>query len=255
MRVDLNADAGESVGACIVGDDAGLMRSVSSVSVAAGFHGGDPTILRATIRLARSAGVAVGAHPGLPDLAGFGRRDMALTPREAEDLVLYQIAAVAGVAAAEGVRLQHVKPHGALYNRAARDRELAAAIVRGVAAADRDLIVVGLSGSELLEAARAEGLATAAEVFADRAYQADGSLVPRDRPGALIVDPAAVVPRAIRMVRDGIVEAADGTLLPCGGETICVHGDTPGASALAAAIRTGLESAGIEVRSLRAVSS
>jgi UPF0271 protein len=251
MRVDLNADVGESFGACAIGDDAGVMRAITSASIAAGFHGGDPTILRATIRLARSAGVAIGAHPGLPDLAGFGRRDMALTPREAEDLTLYQVAAVAGVAAAEGVRLQHVKPHGALYNRAAVDRTLAGAIVRAVAAIDRSLIVVGPAGSALLDAAHDQGLPTAAEVFADRAYRADGALLPRDQPGAVLTDPAVAVPRAIRMVREQAVVAVDGTVLPRAARTICVHGDTPGAAALSASVRAGLEAAGIEVRALR----
>jgi UPF0271 protein len=252
MRVDLNADVGESFGACTVGDDGALMPAITSASIAAGFHGGDPTILRATIRLARSAGVAIGAHPGLPDLAGFGRRDMALTPREVEDLTLYQVAAVAGVAAAEGVRLQHVKPHGAFYSRAVHDRAWADAIARGVAAIDRLLIVVGPAGSALLDAAREQGLPTAAEVFADRAYQAEGALLPRNRPGAVLTDPAVVVPRAIRMVREQAVVASDGTVVPRAVETICVHGDTPGAAALAASVRAGLEAAGIEVRALRA---
>src|SRR6476469_6556098 len=163
MRVDLNADVGESFGAYAIGCDAGLMRSITSASVAAGFHGGDPSVLRETIRLAKARGVAVGAHPGFPDLAGFGRREMKVAPREAEDFVLYQVAAVAGVAAAEGVRLQHVKPHGALYNMAARDLELAAAIARGVAAVDRSLILFGPPNSALLEAGRTAGLRVAAE--------------------------------------------------------------------------------------------
>jgi UPF0271 protein len=251
MRVDLNADVGESFGASIVGDDAGLMKVVSSASVAAGFHGGDPSVLRATIRLAKAAGVAIGAHPGLPDLAGFGRRDMALTPGEAEDLTVYQVAVVAGVAAAEGIRLQHVKPHGALYNRATHDATLAGAIVRGVAAIDRSLIVMGPAGSALLDAAREAGLPTAAEVFADRAYRSDGTLVLRDRPGAVIVDPTVVVPRAIRMVREQVLVATDGTVIQGAAETVCVHGDTPGAVQLAASIRAGFEAAGIAVRAIR----
>jgi len=177
MHIDINSDLGESFGAYRIGHDAGLMASITSANVAAGFHGGDPSVLRETIRLAKRHGVAVGAHPGFPDLVGFGRRELNVTPREAEDFVLYQVAAVAGVAAAEGVRLQHVKPHGALFNMAVRDRQLADAIARGVVAFDPSLFLFGLPGSEILEAGRAAGLRVAAEVFADRAYEADGSLV------------------------------------------------------------------------------
>jgi UPF0271 protein len=251
MRVDLNADVGESFGACSLGHDAGLMRSITSASVAAGFHAGDPSVLRSTIRLAKASGVAVGAHPGFPDLAGFGRRELRVTPQEAEDLVLYQIAAVAGVAASEGLRLQHVKAHGALYNMAARDEALATAIVNATAAIDRSLVIFGPPGSHLLTAARAAGLATAAEGFGDRSYEADGSLAPRSAPGAVLSDPAAVVPRAIQMVRNRTVAALDGTLLSLEAETICLHGDTPGADRLAAALRAALETAGIVLRAIR----
>ncbi len=250
MQIDLNADLGESFGAYSIGDDAGLLRSVTSASIAAGFHGGDPSVLRATIRLAKSNGVAVGAHPGLPDLAGFGRRELRLTASEAEDLVLYQVAAVAGVASAEGVRLQHVKPHGALYNMAARDGALAAAIARAVAAIDSSLLLFGPPGSELLRAARAAGLAGAAEVFADRAYRADQSLVPRFEAGAVIHEPAAVIKRAIRMVTERRVIAQDGSVLSLEADTICIHGDTPGAGTLAARLRAGLEAGGIAVRAI-----
>src|SRR5262245_60758925 len=162
------------------------MRSITSASIAAGFHAGDPSVLRRTIRLAKSHGVAVGAHPGFPDLVGFGRRDMNVAPDEVEDLVLYQIAAVAGVAAAEGVTLQHVKPHGALFNMAVRNARLARAIARAVSAFDRALILVGLAGSEMLNAGRTEGLRVASEVFADRAYEADGTLRSRSQPDAVI---------------------------------------------------------------------
>jgi 5-oxoprolinase (ATP-hydrolysing) subunit A len=170
MRIDLNSDTGESFGAYAIGHDAGLFKSITSANVAAGFHAGDPSVLRDTIRLAKKHGVAVGAHPGFPDLVGFGRRELNVTPKEAEDLVLYQVAAVAGVAAAEGVKLQHVKPHGALFNMAVRDRALSDAIARAVAAFDKGLILFGLPGSEILSAGRAAGLRVAAEVFADRAY-------------------------------------------------------------------------------------
>src|SRR5580765_6713313 len=174
MRIDLNADVGESFGAYAIGHDAGLMPSITSANVAAGFHAGDPSVLRATVRLAKAHSVAVGAHPGFPDLAGFGRREMTVSPREAEDFVLYQIAAVAGMAATEGMTLQHVKPHGALFNMAMRDAGLAAAIARATVGFSARLILFGLPGSALLEAGRAAGLTVAAEAFADRAYEADG---------------------------------------------------------------------------------
>lgn len=250
MRIDLNSDMGESFGAYTIGHDEGLMESVTSANIAAAFHGGDPSVLRATIRLAKSKGVAVGAHPGFPDLVGFGRRNLDVTPQEAEDFVLYQIAAVAGVAKAEGVALQHVKPHGALFNMAVRNAALAAAIARAVAAFDRSLVLFGLPGSEILDAGRAAGLRVAAEVFADRAYEADGSLASRRKPGAVIHDPDAVVARAIGMVKDRHVMAIDGTRVPLDADTICVHGDTPGSDVLAARIRAGLEAAGVTVKAI-----
>src|SRR5580704_3179781 len=197
MRIDINADVGESFGAYSLGDDGALMNAITSASVAAGFHAGDPSVLRRTIRLAKSRGVAVGAHPGFPDLVGFGRRDLHVTPEEAEDFVLYQIAAVAGVAAAEGVKLQHVKPHGALFNMAARNQELASAIARAVFVFDRSLILFGPPGSAITAAGRAAGLRVAGEVFADRAYERDGSLASRRTPGAVIQDADAVVSRAV----------------------------------------------------------
>ena len=236
MRIDLNADVGESFGAYAIGHDPGLMKSITSANVAAGFHAGDPSVLRATIRRAKQHGVAVGAHPSFPDLAGFGRREMNIPPREVEDLVLYQIAAVAGVAHVEGVTLQHVKPHGALYNMAARDAGLATAIARAVAAFSPSLILLGLPGSELLKAGKAAGLRVAGELFADRAYEPDGSLMSRKKPGAIIHDVDLVVSRAVQMAKEGA------------GETICVHSDTPGADELAARIRAALQSAGIDVR-------
>src|SRR5947199_242446 len=250
MRIDINSDMGESFGAYTIGRDAGLMKSITSANVAAGFHAGDPTVLRDTIRLAKAHGVAVGAHPGFPDLVGFGRRELNVTPGEAEDFVLYQIAAVAGVARAEGVTLQHVKPHGALFNMAVRNSELSAAIARAVAAFDKSLILFGLPGSEILAAGRAAGLRVAAEVFADRAYEADGSLVSRRKPGAVIHDATAVVTRAVRMAAEHSVVAADGSVVPLEADTICVHGDTPGSDDLAAKIRAGLEQAGVIVQAI-----
>ena len=252
MRIDINSDLGESFGAYTIGHDAGLMTAITSANVAAGFHGGDPSVLRATIRMAKANGVAVGAHPGFPDLVGFGRRELNVTTQEAEDFVLYQVAAVAGVARAEGLPLQHVKPHGALFNMAVRNRGLADAIARGVAAFDRNLILFGLPGSEILAAGKAAGLRVAAEVFADRAYEPDGSLASRRKPGAVIHDADAVVARAVRMVKDNTVVAVDGSTVRLEADTICVHGDTPGSDALAAKIRAGFESAGITVKPIGA---
>jgi UPF0271 protein len=253
MRIDINSDLGESFGAYTIGHDAGLMASITSANVAAGFHAGDPSVLRATIRLAKQHGVAVGAHPGFPDLVGFGRREIQVTPTEAEDMVLYQIAAVAGVAAAEGVKLQHVKPHGALFNMAVRNAELAGAIARAVAAFDKTLILFGLPGSEILSAGRAAGLRVAAEVFADRAYEPDGSLASRRTPGSVIHDAAAVVARAVQMITAKTVVAIDGSTVPLEADTICVHGDTPGSDALAATIRAGFDAAGVTVRAIGAL--
>jgi len=250
MRIDINSDVGESFGAYHIGHDAGLMRSITSANVAAGFHAGDPSVLRQTIRTAKEHGVAVGAHPGFPDLVGFGRRELNVSAREAEDFVLYQVAAVAGVAAAEGVGLQHVKPHGALFNMAVHNAELSAAIARGVAAFDKRLILFGLPGSEILKAGRAAGLRVVAEVFADRAYEPDGTLASRKKPGTVIHDAETVVARAVRMVTEKNVVAIDGSIVALEADTICVHGDTPGSDDLAARIRAGLEKAGVTVRSL-----
>src|SRR3954469_7872639 len=250
MKIDINSDVGESFGAYRIGHDTGLMRSLTSANGAAGFHAGDPSVLRGTIRLAKAHGVAIGAHPGFPDLVGFGRRELNVTPQEAEDMVLYQLAAVAGVAAAEGVKIQHVKPHGALFNMAVRNGELAAAIARAVAAFDKTLILFGLPGSEILKAGRSAGLRVAAEVFADRAYEPDGSLASRRKPGAVIHDAGAVVARAVRMVKDHSVLATDGSIVRLEADTICVHGDTPGSDDLAAKIRAGLEAAGVTVKAI-----
>jgi len=242
---------GESFGAWRMGADEGLMAHLSSANIACGAHAGDATVMRRTVRLARDHGVTVGAHPGFPDLQGFGRREMTMDPRDLEDCIVAQIGALAGIARAEGVTLGHVKAHGALYNMAVRNRTLADAIARAIASFDRSLVMFGLPGSELLEAGRAAGLRVAAEGFADRSYEADGSLTPRSRPGAVIHDADAVVTRAVRMVRDGVVLTATGETLPLRIDTICVHGDTPGADALARRLRAGLAEAGIDVRSLQ----
>jgi UPF0271 protein len=258
MRIDLNADVGEGQRAAVEGVrdvpgvDAALMPSITSANVACGFHAGDPGVMRATVALAREHGVAVGAHPGFPDLEGFGRRELQVSPRDVEDFVVYQVGALAAIAAAQGVRLQHVKPHGALFNMAVRDRALADAIARAAAVIDRELILFGLPGSELVAAGARAGLRTAREGFADRAYQADGTLVPRSQPGAVIHDPEIVVQRAVRMVREGTVEAVDGSRVPLVIDTLCVHGDTPGAADLAARIRRALTDAGVEVKAVGA---
>jgi UPF0271 protein len=251
-RVDLNSDVGESFGAYTIGTDPLLLPHVTSANVACGFHAGDPGVMRATVALARQHGVAVGAHPGFPDLAGFGRREMQATPQEVEDFVVYQIGALAAVASVQGVRLQHVKPHGALFNMAVRDAELAGAIARATAAVDRSLILFGLPGSELIRAGERAGLRTASEVFADRAYEPDGTLVSRRKPGAVIHDPDAVVARVVRMAVDRTVEAVDGSTVRLTLHTICVHGDTPGAADLACRIRGALESAGVQVKAVGA---
>lgn len=255
LAVDLNCDMGESFGAWRMGADAAVMPHVTSVNIACGYHAGDPAVMRSTVRLAREHGIAAGAHPGFPDLVGFGRREMRVTPLEVEGMVLYQVGALAALAAAEGVSLSHVKAHGALYNMAATDRALADALAGAIASIDRRLVFFGLAGSVMLAAGRDAGLRVAAEGFADRAYLRDGTLAPRSTPGAVIVDEASVVARAIRMVRDGVVTTPDGHDVPLEIHTLCVHGDTPGAPALARALRSALEGAGIEVRAVGAGSA
>lgn len=246
-RVDLNSDMGESFGVYTLGNDEVLMRSITSANIACGFHAGDPTVIRRTIRMAKGAGVAVGAHPSFPDFSGFGRRPMQMDPGQLEDLILYQIAAVAGVAAAEGVTLQHVKAHGSLGNMSHKDPVLAAAIVRAVVAFDRSLVLFAMPGAELMKAAQAAGLTAASEVFADRAYEPDGQLVVRSKAGALIHDPDLVVQRVVRIVREGTLVAIDGAILTLRADTICTHGDTPGAHELTRRMRAGLEAQGIKV--------
>lgn len=248
MAIDLNCDLGESFGPWAMGADEAVMPHITSANVACGAHAGDPSVMRRTIRLARDAGVAVGAHPGFADLQGFGRREIKANPGEVEDLVLAQIGALSAMARAEGATLRHVKAHGALYNMAARDRALADAIARAICAFDSQLIMFGLPNSPMIDAARDAGLCAAAEGFADRAYQADGSLTPRSVPGAVIHDADAVVDRAIRMAGDGVVLTSTGQEIRMRIDTICVHGDTPGAPELARRIRAGLERAGIAVR-------
>jgi len=247
MRIDLNADVGESYGAWRIGDDERLIPLVTSINVACGFHAGDPLVIERTVRLGVDAGVAVGAHPGYPDLAGFGRRDVEMPVDELEASVLYQVAAVAAFVAAAGGALRHVKPHGALYNRSARDQAVAAAIARAVGRASSDLVLVGLAGSVSLTAARAAGLRVAAEAFADRAYEPDGRLRSRRLADSIIADPAAAARQAVSIARDRCVTAWDGTLVSVDADTICIHGDEPGAVERATAVRTALAAAGITV--------
>ncbi len=245
--LDLNCDLGESFGAWRLGDDAGVLPQVSSAKIACGFHAGDPQTMQATIALALAHGVAPGAQPGWPDLGGFGRRALAATPAETYAIVLCQIGALAAFAQAAGTRLAHVKPHGALYNQAARDRVLADAVAQAVRDFDPALILFGLAGSALIEAGRASGLTVAREAFADRRYQADGSLVPRGQPGAVIDDVDAAVAQALQIATRGEAIAIDGTGIAIAADTLCVHGDRPDAALFARRLRAALEGAGVRV--------
>ena len=249
-RIDLNCDLGESYGAWHMGEDADVLAEISSANIACGFHAGDPDTMRRSVRLAAARGVAVGAHPSLPDLQGFGRRDMAVSADEVHALTLYQIGALSAFAKSEGTCLHHVKPHGALYNMAARDTVLAAAIAAAVADFDRQLILVGLAGSALLQAGRAAGLRVAAEAFCDRRYRADGSLTPRREAGAVIDDAAAAVEQALSIVLHSAATARDGSRVAIAADTLCIHGDRPGAAAFARSLRTALQQAGIVVAAL-----
>lgn len=250
--IDLNCDMGESFGAWRMGNDEAILDHVTSANVACGFHAGDPRTMRDTVRMALARGVAVGAHPGLPDLQGFGRRTMAISPDEAYEAVLYQIGALAGFVRAQGARLRFVKAHGALYNMAARDAALADAIAAAVADFDATLGFVGLAGSELLNAAQRRGLRAVSEVFADRSYQDDGTLTPRSRPGAMIEDVEASVAQVLGMVLEGRVRAQSGREVPVRADSLCIHGDQPGALAFVRRIRQALAQAGVEVRPIDA---
>lgn len=249
QTIDLNADVGEGYGAWPPPADAELFPLISSASIACGFHAGDPGRMRATAELAARHGVAVGAHPGYPDLLGFGRRELGASPIEIGDYVAYQVGAMMACAAAAGSRVRYVKPHGALYNRAARDPEVARAIAEAVRAADPSLALLGLAGSALLAAARDAGLRPVPEAFLDRAYQQDGSLVPRGQPGALIDDPPVAAARAIKLAREQVVETVDGRVVRVAAESFCVHGDGARAVAVLRAVRERLAAEGIGVAS------
>ena len=240
--IDLNCDLGEGFGVYSLGRDAEIMPFISSANIACGFHAGDPMIMMRTVRLAKQNGVKVGAHPGYPDLQGFGRRPMDLLPEEMEALLLYQLSALAGICHAEGVEMIHVKPHGALYNQAAKDRSLARVIAKTVARFQRNLILFGLAGSVLIEEGRAAGLEVAAEGFADRAYEPDGSLRSRRLPGAMLNNPAEVAQHAVTLEREGIRVQRDGTTQQIMIQTICLHGDEPNAVENARAVKIALNS-------------
>ena len=232
LCIDLNSDLGESFGEWRMGMDEEVMKSISSSNVACGWHAGDPMVMLGTVRAARAAGVVVGAHPGYPDLMGFGRRSMACTPDELYAYTLYQAGALAAVCRSEGIELQHVKPHGAMYNQAAKEPKMAEAIARAVRALGEGIMLMGLAA------------------FVDRGYMPDGSLVPRGRPGAFIHDPEEAAARMVRLVKEGVVTAADGSELRLKAHSICVHGDSPDAVGMARTVRAALEGEGIAVRPL-----
>jgi 5-oxoprolinase (ATP-hydrolysing) subunit A len=244
--IDLNTDGGEGFGAYTIGADAELLKVVTSINVACGFHAGDPVVIRRTIRAAVAAGVAVGAHPGFPDLQGFGRRSMDIPSGELMDMLIYQIGAVQALAASEGAPLRHVKAHGALYNMAVADERLANAIAEATGQF-KDVALFAPLESAMAAAAAARGLPVVFEAFLDRGYERDGTLTPRSRPGALITDPADAAARALMIAQERAVTATDGSRLSVRARTICTHSDTPGAPALVAAARAALEQAGIEL--------
>jgi len=246
-KVDLNSDLGESFGTYQIGLDEEVIAHVSSVNIACGFHAGDPLTMEKTVATAKARRTAVGAHPGFPDLLGFGRRNMVCTQQEVKAYVKYQLGALTAFARSYGVRLQHCKPHGALYNMAGKDSELASAIAQAIAEVDSSIILLGLSGSKMVEAGRQVGLQVACEVFADRAYQANGSLVPRSLPGAVIHNAREAATRAVRMVKEGKVTSVTGEDIDVEAHSICVHGDNPAAIMFVKEIRARLEAENISV--------
>lgn len=252
-KVDLNSDLGESFGSYTIGQDEKIIPLVSSANVACGFHAADPVVMTKTIERVKESGIAIGAHPGFPDLMGFGRRNMNLTPKEAKAYVGYQVAALMGMAKAKGLTLQHVKPHGALYNMAAVDYQLSYAICEAIKELDEDLIVLGLSGSQMIQAAKDLGMRVAGEVFADRGYEDDGTLVSRNKEGAFIHDENEAVERVIRMVKEGKVTTATGKDILIQADSICVHGDGEKALLFVEKIRVGLEASGIDIVPIKEV--
>ena len=245
--IDLNADLGEGFGHSRSSEDEALLDLVSSANIACGFHAGDATTMRDTVRAAASRGVAIGAHPSYPDIPGFGRRELGLSPREIRFHVSYQLRAFRDICSAENAKLSYVKAHGALYNRAAKDSSAAVAIVQAICDVDPSLMLLGLAGSEMARAAQRGRLGFAAEAFADRAYKADGSLVPRKEPGAVIHDVQTAVKRAITVVKSSTVTADDGTTLGVVAQSLCVHGDNPDALPMLRELRATLESSGVRI--------
>ncbi|OLN23637.1 lactam utilization protein LamB [Domibacillus antri] len=250
MKIDLNCDMGESFGAYTIGRDEEMMPYITSANIACGFHAGDADVMKRTVHLAAKHGVAIGAHPGFPDLSGFGRRDMALSPEEVYAMVLYQIGALSAFAKAEGTVLHHVKPHGALYNMASARADLSRAIASAVADADPELILYGLAGSELIQAGKEAGLITANEVFADRTYAPDGLLTSRRLPNALITNTEEAASQVVRMVKERKVRTTDGSDKQINAETVCIHGDGAHALSFAQFIRTKLQEEGIQIKSI-----
>jgi len=244
--IDLNCDVGESFGAWRLGDDAALFDFVTSANVACGYHAGDPATIEATIAAAAKRGVAIGAHPSYPDLAGFGRRSMQMSPRDVEAMVLYQIGAIEAIARANGAALRHVKPHGALYNDASRNRAIADAIASAVRRFG-SLRLVGLAGSALIQAARAAGVPAVREGFCDRAYEPDGSLRPRTLPDAVLTSPDDAARQAVAIAVRHRAQAHDGSAVDVSADTLCIHGDTPAAASIARAVREALHRAGVRV--------
>ena len=248
--VDLNCDLGESFGAYKIGKDEDIIPLISSANVACGAHAGDPDVMAKTADIGKSSSVYMGAHPGFFDLMGFGRRSMAVSPEEAKNLIIYQVGALDAFAKSRGISLQHVKPHGALYNMAAKDKNLARAIAEGIYSYNPDLILLGLSGSEMINAAREIGLPYAAEVFADRAYEDDGTLVARSKPGAMIKDENEAVRRVIRMIKEHKVTSISGKEIEISPASVCVHGDSEKALLFVRKIRDALFSEKIEIKPL-----
>lgn len=247
--IDLNSDVGESFGRWTLGDDNAMFASVSSANVACGFHAGDPSVIRRTCREAAAAGVVIGAHVGYRDLAGFGRRFLDISPSELADDVVYQIGALQALAAAEGARVRYVKPHGGLYNAIVAHTAQAQAVVDAVKSVDPGLPIMGLPGSEVLRLTERAGMRAVSEAFADRAYNPDGTLVPRSLPGAVLEDPQQVAEHVLRMATESAVRAIDGSVLKIRAESICVHGDSPGAVAMATAAKSALGDAGVSIGS------
>ena len=249
-HIDLNCDVGEGFTPEQLDVEHEVIRHVTSVNIACGLHAGSPELMRRTMRLAGQYNLAIGAHPGFPDRDGFGRQEQSWRPDSVESLVSYQVGALWAIAGLDGITLTHVKPHGALYNMAGRDGELALAVAKAVAAVDRRLILVGLVGSRLIDAGQEVGLRVAAEAFVDRAYHENGRLVSRDQPGAILTEEGAVLSRVRDLIAHGRVWTVEGVALPMKPDTICLHADTPGAPALARAIRAALTAAGISPRRL-----